>query len=200
MGSSRKEQYYDIEQFVPSLKEAVKDIKLDCSKILKVAIQTAVSDKKTADSATPIPDVSNRSVMFLLSGETAFCWRAESLASLFRGDKVPLAIGDYPEVYLHEFALLEVHVLELSDLLGEPKDGEMREIYSYLRRRPDGKSLGVIHDFMWRSAAVLLGTHPLSKAEFEAILSRLERSCRTFETHPSSRNYVAALRQTFEKD
>jgi hypothetical protein len=65
-----------------------------------------------------------------------------------------------------------------------------------LRRRPDGRSLGFVHDYMWQAAALLLGTRTLSQAEFEAIMARLERSCRTFEQGPTSRNYVAALRTT----
>lgn len=44
--------------------------------------------------------------------------------------------------------------------------------------------------------ALILGTRPLSQAEFEAILARLERSSRTFEMGPGSRKYVAALKGT----
>ena len=49
---------------------------------------------------------------------------------------------------------------------------------------------------MWQAAALVPGTRPLSQAEFEAIMGRLERSCRTFEQGPTSRNYVTALRMT----
>ena len=75
----------------------------------------------------------------------------------------------------------------------------MKEIFSTLRRRPDGKSLGFVHDYMWQAAALVLGTHPLSQVEFEAIMARLERSCRTFEQGPTSRNYASSLRMTFEQ-
>jgi hypothetical protein len=51
--------------------------------------------------------------------------------------------------------------------------------------------------YLWQAAALILGTRSLSQAEFEAIMSRLERSCRTFEQGPTSRNYVAALTSTF---
>jgi len=37
----------------------------------------------------------------------------------------------------------------------------------------------------------------MSPAEFEAIIGRLERSCRTFRIGPTSRNYIAALRGMF---
>ena len=45
----------------------------------------------------------------------------------------------------------------------------MEEIYSILRRRPDGKSLGFVHDCMWQAAALMLATRPLSQGEFEVI-------------------------------
>ncbi len=80
---------------------------------------------------------------------------------------------------------------------GDRRDAELRDIYSALRRRPDGRSLGFVHDYIWQAAALILGTRPLSQAEFEAIMARMERSCRTFEQGPTSRNLVAALRHTF---
>jgi hypothetical protein len=49
--------------------------------------------------------------------------------------------------------------------------------------------------FTYSEGLNVLGTRPLSQAEFEAILSRLERSCRTFAQGPTSRNYIAALRR-----
>jgi hypothetical protein len=90
--------------------------------------------------------------------------------------------------------MLDLHVLGLSRLIGDRRDAEMLEIYSCLRRRPDCKSMGLAHDYMWQAAALILGTRPLSQAEFEAIMARLERSCRVFALGPGSRNYVAAIR------
>ena len=81
-------------------------------------------------------------------------------------------------------------------LFGDRRDTEMKEIYSALRRQPEGRSLGFAHDYMWQAAALILGTRQLSQAEFEAIMARLERSCRTFERGPTSRNYVEAIRTT----
>jgi hypothetical protein len=118
------------------------------------------------------------------------------LRALFRGDKQPPVLGDYPEAYNECFLLLDLHVLEISKFFGDRRDAEMREIYSALRRRPDGRSLGFVRDYMWQAAALVLGTRPLSQAEFEAIMARLERSCRTFEQSPTSRNYITALKTT----
>jgi hypothetical protein len=120
----------------------------------------------------------------------------DSLRALFRGDKQPPTLGDYPEAYNDVFMLLDLHALEFSRVFGDRRDAEMLEIYSNLRRRPDGKSLGPAHDYMWQAAALILGSRPLSQAEFEAIMGRLERSCRTFEMGPGSKNYVATIHGT----
>ena len=117
------------------------------------------------------------------------------MSTLFRGDKQPPFLGDYPSAYGDSFALLEVHVWEISGFFGDRRDEEMLEIYSALRRRPDGRSLGFVHDYMWQASALILGSRILSKLEFEAIVARLERSCRTFRQGPTSRNYVGSLRQ-----
>ena len=129
-------------------------------------------------------------------GKEVWFWETDSLRALFRGNKQPPVLGDYPEAYNDTFMLLDLHVLEISKFFGDRRDAEMKEIYSALRRRPDGRSLGFVHDYMWQAAALVLGTRPLSQAEFEAIMERLERSCRTFELGPTSRNYVASLRMT----
>src|SRR5437016_2101851 len=107
-------------------------------------------------------------------------------------------LGDHPEAYGECFILMDLHLLEISRFFGDRRDAEMREIYSALRRRPDGRSLGFVHDYMWQEAALVLGTRPLSQAEFEAIMERLERSCRTFELGPTSRNYAALEAETLK--
>jgi hypothetical protein len=142
----------------------------------------------------------DRHSLVLTDGKSNCCWQADSLQALFRGNNKPPLLGDYPEAYEGCFMLLDLHALEISKIYGERRDAEMKEIYSMLRRRPDGKSPGFVHDYMWQAAAFVLGTRPLSQPEFEAIMARLERSCRTFEEGPSSRNYIAALRTTFERE
>jgi len=44
---------------------------------------------------------------------------------------------------------------------------------------------------------VYLSVRDVSQAEYEAVMSRLAKSARTFATPPISRNYLATLRQTF---
>jgi hypothetical protein len=75
----------------------------------------------------------------------------------------------------------------------------MEEVYAALRRRPDGRSLGMVHDFLWQISALLPGRYALSQAEFEALIGALVRSTRKWSQRPVSRNYVDYLRRTFGK-
>lgn len=154
-----------------------------------------INDAKKNTAAMPVS--MNRHSIVLSDGENSWPWEVVSLRELFRGDKKPPVLGDYPEAYEDCCLALDLHAWQISEVFGDRRDAEMREVYSALRRRPDGRSLVFLHDYMWQAAAVILGTRVLSQAEFEAILERLERSCRTFEEGPTSRNYIAALRATF---
>lgn len=188
---------YNLEDFVPSLREALADQSLDLDDfMLLAAVPTA--DGNPDDPPQPVE--LDRRLIHLVVGDNLCEWDVDSLRSLFRGDRKPPTLGDYPDAYNEEFLILEMHLLQISDIFGDRRDDEMREIYSLLRRRPDGKSIGFVHNYMWQAAAIMLGTRPLSQAEFEAILSRLERSCRTFSMGPGTRNYINALRGIFEHE
>jgi hypothetical protein len=131
-------------------------------------------------------------------GEKMARWAVPALAGLYRGNGTPPADMDhYPEDYAPHFFFIENHVLTVSSAKGDRTDQEMEEIYSMLRRRPDGRSLGAVHDFLWQVTALLLGTQVLSAAEYEALISALERSTRKWGLRPVSRNYVAYLHKTF---
>jgi len=184
--------FFKLEDFTPSLRELVEQASFDIKKMIRVAIPI----KDPHQHATPVTDLKDRREICLSDGKQFCFWKTDSLPALFRGNKQPPVLGDYPEAYNEVFLLLDMHALEFSRLCGDPRDAEMREIYSYLRRRPDGKSMGLTHDYMWQAAALMLATRPLSQAEFEAIMNRLERSCRTFELGPGSRNYIATIRGT----
>jgi hypothetical protein len=185
------EKTFKLEDLVPSFRRKLELQPLDLNKLIRVAIPS----DSLANPPTPVQQL-DRHKLFLTDGKNACLWEVDTFRSLFRGDKQPPALGDQPDAYMDSFLLLELHVLEVSKFKGDPRDTEMKEIYSTLRRRPDGRGLGFIYDYMWQAAALVLGTRALSQAEFEAILSRLERSCRTFEMGPGSRNYIDALRQS----
>ena len=190
---SPNDLFFQMDELVPSLREVCIAPPLDPKQLLKVVI--AIEDPGKA-----VPTVGDRRKIHLTQGEHDYAWEVESLRSLFRGNKQPPRLGDFPAAYDDSFMLLELHVLEISHCFGDRRDAEMLEIYSMLRRRPDGKSLGFVHDYMWQAAALVLGTRPLSQPEFEAIVSRLERSCRTFEQGATSRNYVSTLRMTLGQE
>jgi len=183
--------FFKLEDIVPSLRQEFEKHSFRLDTVILAAVP--VADPKVQ---VLVPAGRPRSDLCLTDGK-AFCfWETDSLRALFRGNKQPPALGDYPEAYNDSFILLDLHALEVSKMFGDRWDAEMKEIYSTLRRRPDGKSLGFAHDYMWQAAALLLGTRVLSQAEYEAIMARLERSCRTFEMGITSRNYVATLRST----
>jgi len=88
--------------------------------------------------------------------------------------------------------------LSLCSARGNLTDQQTEEIYSMLRRRPDGRSLGVEHDFVWQVAALVLGSYEMSAAEFEALFRQLAKSARVRSQFPVSRNYAAYLRSSLE--
>lgn len=188
------ETFFNAEDFVPELRVLFSHPPLEPRKTVLVAAPVKNPDEHGGKF---IPAESARNLIALTDGKDVWDWEVASLRLLFRGDRQPPVLGDYPEAYNDSFILFDLHVLEISKFFGDRRDAEMKETFSMLRRRPDGRSLGFVHDYLWQTAALILGTRPLSQAEFEAILARLERSCRTFEQGPASRNYVAALRSTF---
>ncbi len=188
--SNFPEELFDPVELHPNLRQAFGSNPPDFKVMPHVAVP--VVDPKAA--RLEIPKHFHRSDIFLFWGDSSHTWHVDSLKSLLRGDKVPPELGAHPKAYNACFALFDLHIVELANLFGEPRDEELREIVSTLRRRPDGKSLGFTHDYLWQACALILGTYPLSEAEFEAILTRLERSCRTFSRGASSRNFATTLR------
>ena len=141
----------------------------------------------------------NRHEIWVSDGVGQALWRVEALRPLCRGDRQPppeAAMACYPKEYVLFFAGIEHNVLLFSALTGPPTDAACLELYAQMRRRPDGRSLGPLHDVIWQSAAVALGLRPWSEAEYTAVLGQLARSARHFQTGPSSRNYMESLQQT----
>src|SRR5437660_2831522 len=186
------ETFFNLADFVPDLRSQFHASSLGRNALLRVAIPI----KDPEQNPKPVPALTDRQYISISDGNEFWFWEPDSLRSLFRGNKQPPVLGDYPEAYNDAFIIFDMHVLEIIKFFGDPRDAEMEEIYSTLRRRPDGKSLGLVHDYLWQAAALVLGTRPLSEAEFGAIMSRSERSCRTFQLGPTSRNYAASIRMT----
>jgi hypothetical protein len=190
------ETFFNIDEFVPSLRHELEQPPFNPKKLLVVGVPVVEPEP----NRPLVPALKDREFLSLTDGNEVWQWEADSLRALFRGEAQPPVLGDYPEAYNECFLLLDMHVLELSRFFGDRRDAEMKEIYSLLRRRPDGKSMGFVHDYMWQAAALMLAMRALSQAEFEAIMGRLERSCRTFEQGPASRNYATTLRNTLGQE
>ena len=170
----------------PALKEVVDANGLDRSKL---AVGLKLKDEQ--------PDLSVREDVLITDGTKSAIWRVPSLRELFRGDKVPPPLtGEPPPDYMPIFYFIEQHILTFCNGVNDKTDGEFLEVFSNLRRRPDGKSLGDLHFFLWQVAAGLVGHGPVSAAEFDAIFGRLAKSARTFRIGVVSRNYIEVLRGT----
>jgi hypothetical protein len=120
------------------------------------------------------------------------------LRELFSGSrKAPdLSRGPTPDLTPF-FLLLEMTVVRFCDEDGRDEtDQEMERIWSQLRRRPDSVDCA-LHSYLRAAARAYMSRRETSQAEFEAIMTRLAKSARTFGEKPLSRNYVATLRDTF---
>ena len=173
---------------VSSLEEVVRVAGLDAEKVC-VAFE-ASSQKQVR--------ILDKHDLCISDGKKMARWKAASLTEFFRGSRQPPPDMDhYPEDYAPLFFFIESQFLTLCEAMGDRTDQEMEEIYSALRRRPDGRSLGMVHDFLWQISALLLGRYPLSQTEFEALIRALVRSTRKWSERPVSRNYIGYLRRTF---
>jgi len=174
---------------VPTLRQVVEAEGLNPDKLV-VAIEA--SDRRNIR----VPDKHSVPVH---DGNKMVRWQAPALGELFRGSRTPPSDMDhYPEEYTPHFFFIENQVLSVCESIGDRTDQEMEEIYSMLRRRPDARSLGALHDFLWQVSALLLGTQVLSAAEFEALIGALERSTRKWALRPVSRYYASYLHQSFD--
>lgn len=186
---------FNLEHFTPSLRAAIGDRTVAPNAILRAAIPT--ENPETHPKPTPKFPMNGEIIIAWKDAEVV--WQAPSLQSLFRGDLRPPEFGASPVGYDDAFLVLDLHALEYGSILGDPTDLEMREVYSNLRRRPDGRRQSFLHEFMWQGAVLMAATRPISREEFEAILARIERSCRTFSIGLVSRNYLASLHGTLGK-
>ena len=131
-------------------------------------------------------------------GESRQTLALRPVRELFTGDrKAPdLSRGPTPELEPF-FMLLEYTVVRFCEADGHDEtDQEMERIFASLRRRPDGEG-GRLHGYLRAAGRLYLSVRDVSQAEYEAVISRLTRSARTFSVPPVSRNYLATLRRTF---
>lgn len=174
---------------IRSLKELVERENLDPGRL-------SVAFRATREGKVEIPV---RNVIGLYDGKRLALWRVESLQELFRGTQEPPPDHEmerYPHQYVHFFYLIERHLVTLCETMNPPTDEEFIGIFSAMRRRPEGRSLGLVHDAVWQCACLALGSRPYSEAEFQAVFGQLARSVRHWKEGFTSRNYISYLCST----
>ena len=179
---------------VPGLKELLEKDKVDP---VELAIGFPVGD----DGEIVFEDRSN--IILHDRKNRHVDWRIDSLRTLFRGTKNPPPdheMAQYPEEYVGFFYGIEKYVHSACSIKSPyPFDEQFVEIYSMMRRRPDSKRTGMIHDVVWQAAALTLGLREWSEAEYVAVFAQLTRSVRTFSIGKDSRNYIEYLNGTVGK-
>ena len=186
---------FDIDLFTPELREAVSkgEKAFNPAKLLLATIPVQADEDRVRSDV----DTMNRSFIPMVNDNNMYVWEPGALRALFRGDKKPPELGSHPEDYEPEFLMFDAQLSQITRILGPPRDAELEEGFAALRKRPDGRSLGMIHDLLWQISAIVLGTRPLSQEEFEAIVGRLERSARTFGMGSTSRNMATSIDELF---
>lgn len=114
-----------------------------------------------------------------------------SLRELFRGDVNPGEFNDYPKEYLPFFIAIEKMIAERARYCDDRPftDDSFIEVYSTMRRRPDGKSTGFLHDLVWQRAAYFMLVRRCSQFEYESCIQKMERGVRKFHMNFASYNY-----------
>ncbi|MDA2926378.1 tetratricopeptide repeat protein [Acidobacteria bacterium AH-259-G07] len=177
------------DELICSLNELIKRENLDPDQ-LSVAFRMAEGGK---------PQIPSRNIIDFYDGEKVAQWRVDSLQELFRGNQEPppdREMEQYPPEYVDFFYLIERHLITICERIKPPPDEEFIRIFSAVRKRPDGRSLGLVHDAVWQCACLALGLRPYSEAEFKAVLGQLARSARHWKEGFASRNYISYLRST----
>ena len=177
---------------IPSLGEVIIANKMDVETICLVL------PMGTGKDMSSFPD--RNCVGLSDAGSRIAEWRVPSLRQLFRGTKVPPKDMDhYPQEYHQIFFTIEKNVLFAGNLV-EIRDEEIARLYSVLRRIPDGRSEGFLHDILYQAAALMLGINSISQAEFESIFGQLAASARGWRESYSSKNYITYLRENLKQD
>jgi tetratricopeptide (TPR) repeat protein len=195
----------EVPPFEPSEEEADdsmdREAKLDPCPSLKALVEAqglhekllSVVPHETKESLNQ-----DRSNIKVSDGTATAEWKVPSLRELFRGEQKPipdLRTDDFPPSYIFFVLSLEQYILVYGERFGDPTDQELEETFSFLRRRPDGRSLGPLHLWLWQASALLLGNYRISAAEYEFLMAGLERTVRHGAERPVSRNHMALLRE-----
>lgn len=130
-------------------------------------------------------------VVLMDGGQRSLRVELKPMSMLFTGSRQPPSMrGTPPDEYLPFFHFVEDAAAMACVARGRPElDAEFERLYRNLRRHPDGKSPNPVFGCLQRAARTYLSLRDVSRAEYEAVMDRLSRSARSFDTHPGSTNY-----------
>jgi len=130
--------------------------------------------------------------VFVLSGEIIVPKvKIKKISELFSGNRQPPDFrNDPPEEYILFFALIEGMAMDFcTSTTRIERDVEFERLYNFLRRRPDGRDSNPLFSYLQGIVRLYMSLRDISRAEFEAVASRLARSAKTFSEGLTSRNY-----------
>ncbi len=167
------------------------------------ATRACIESKERLPSLVLVRDsagqlVSPRDCVEVHAGDAAESLALRPMRALFRGSRKAPDLAHGPTSELDPFfMLLEYTVVRFCEAdERDETDQEMERIYTLLRRRPDSDG-GPLFAYVRAAAQLYMSVRDVSEAEYEAVMKRLAKSCRTFSMAPISRNYLATLRPTF---
>ncbi len=177
----------------PSLRELLKNESAAAAQpdLSKLSLANNVDEEKRL----LIP---KREDIEIVYGGKVIKWRNDSIRALFRGNRIPPDLEQFPPEYQFFFFRIEQPVATFSKHQELAlNDAAFEEIFSAMRRRPDGRRINLMHDLIWQAAALAMALRPCSEAEYAAMFQRLEKSARTFNKGRNSKNYLWYLREHF---
>jgi hypothetical protein len=114
------------------------------------------------------------------------------ITELFTGSAIPQSFRDGPtHDYLFFFLTVEYAAVAFSRAAATPeKDMEFNRIYRKLKRSPDDTDGNPIFSYLQAAFRLYMSLKDVSRAEFDAVITRLAKSAKTFSRGPSSTNYI----------
>jgi hypothetical protein len=134
-------------------------------------------------------------VVVVISGDTTVPVALKKISELFTGNVVPPDFSRGPAPgYEMFFLLIERTVAHFCRVTGHvPYDMEFEELYRRLKRRPDETGGAIILSYIRAAVRLYMSLRDVSRAEFDAVATRLARSARTFALSESSTNYAKTI-------
>jgi hypothetical protein len=134
-------------------------------------------------------------VVMLLSGDVPVPVTLKKISELYVGSTVPPDFSRGPAPgYEMFFLLIERTVAQFCRITGStPYDTEFEELYRRLKRRPDETGGAPMLAYIRAAVRLYMSLRDVSRAEFEAVATRLARSARAFALSESSTNYVKTI-------